>query len=81
MILTFVIKELFSRIYELHHNETNQRIVYAPDNLGQLKFDEIFNSISSLRNSSKDEDLNAEYSKLPGMILRIAGVLTVLENV
>ena len=65
----------------MHHKNDAQKTIYAPDNLGQLKFDDIFNSLQTQRNRCNDEELNSEYSKLPGTILRIAGVLSVLENV
>ena len=79
--LNFLFKDLFTNFFETHHTAIKQRVTYAPENFDQLTFDEILNSVSALRKSTTDENLNAEYAKLPGMVLRIAGVLTVLENV
>jgi hypothetical protein len=54
------------------------KFVYLADESGQIQFDHIFDQIGDARKSS---NLNAELSKLPGTILRIAGALHVLENV
>ncbi len=55
--------------------------MFEPDYLGQKTFDEIYNHISQFRSSCMDSELNPEYSKLPGTILRIATALHVIEEV
>ena len=57
------------------------KFVYLADESGKIQFDHIFDQIGDARKSSTNENLNAELSKLPGTILRIAGALHVLENV
>jgi hypothetical protein len=79
-VLIYLSLELFSSIHNIHHC-TKKKKIYIADQAGQLKFDQIYDQIGSLRNLSTDETLNAEYSKLPGTILRIAGALHVVEKV
>jgi hypothetical protein len=76
----FLTVDLYNFIHNIHHLNQRKK-VYVADQDGQLKFDEIYDQIGALRNLSINENLNAEYSKLPGTILRIAGALHILENV
>ena len=72
--------DLFNCIHSRNFNSKKKKVYFA-DETGQKKFDEIYDEIGSLRRSSTDENINAEYSKLPGTILRLAGCLHVMENV
>ena len=75
-------QDLFIKIFELLHNrEDGSRLIFEPDDSGQRTFDAIFDEISGFRRISLDNDLNAEYSKMPGTILRLAAVLHSIESV
>ena len=74
--------DLFIKVFELLHNRTDcSRLVFEPDDNGQKTFDAIFDDISNSRRISMDNDVNAEYSKMPGTILRLAAALHLIESV
>ncbi len=64
---------MFIKFFEFFHNRKDgSRLIFEPDEDGQKMFDSIFDQISEFRRKSMDNDLNAEYSKIPGTILRLA---------